>query len=82
MHTLCAGVDALSIHARVILDGAVQSPDSGITFASEHAGYVRRLVPGSEVERIEVGEVRIDFPDLSPEEVEVLVPYQMRDGGK
>jgi hypothetical protein len=76
MRTICAATDALSASARVTLNGVVQPSGAGITFASEHAGYLRRLVRPWRVvndrfveEEIVVGDVQIDFPDLSVEEV-------------
>jgi hypothetical protein len=70
MHSLSVG-DALAMDAHVTLDGV---PQDACTYASEHAGYVRRLMrrdeDGRVAEETVAGDVRITFPGLTPEQVE------------
>jgi len=73
--------DALAMYARITLDGVEQTD---CTYASEHAGYVRRLVRRNghfvaegdhPLEETVAGDVVIDFPRLTPEQVERLESY-------
>jgi len=77
MHSLAA-TDGLGIYAQVTLDGV---PQDACTYASEHAGYVRRVVRRDgrfvrdgdhAAEETVAGDVRITFPELTAEQVEML----------
>lgn len=68
--------DALAQFARVAVDGEIQPND--VTFASEHAGFIRHYTRPPRVEgdrfaeEIKTGDVVIDFPGLSADRIAEL----------